>query len=382
MPHHRTQHNSTVAWTPQQRQEAFWGLLDRDVRQLVTQFAEQAMQLLLEEAVGAKGYQRSPQRRAWRNGYYRRQLATGYGPLTLRVPRRRDGGLDCRLIFEPYQRRVADVERALCHAYLLGVSTRGTAELAEQLFGGSLSHQTVSRLLRWLDQRLREYRQQPIAPVYPLVQLDGMHLSVGGHDRVAVLVVGLREDGRQEVLGFSLAPGEQCRELLWDLRRRGLEGVKLFSADGSGAIESALAEVYGEVPRQECITHRLRRLWERLGERPERRTMVRQAARIFRCFSASTAAQVALAWQRKWWTVAPEEVAWFMDGLGDSLLFYDLPERWWRKARTTNPVERLIRTLRMRLRPIGAFYDDPAAERAIFGQLLRWHLIPETTQTT
>ena len=63
-------------------------------------------------------------------------------------------------------------------------------------------------------------------------------------------------------------------------------------------------------------------------------------------------------------------------------MFYELPEGWWRKARTTNPVERLIRTLRLRLRPMGTFYNVAAAERALFGQLLRWHLIPEITQTT
>ena len=34
------------------------------------------------------------------------------------------------------QRRIADVDRILRHAYLLGASTRGTAALAEQVFGG------------------------------------------------------------------------------------------------------------------------------------------------------------------------------------------------------------------------------------------------------
>jgi putative transposase len=382
MPHHLTQHGSTVTWTEAERQEAFWRLVDCDVSRLVVGVAEQAMELLRDQALGAGSHQRSPERRGWRNGYYRRQLLTRYGPLPLRVPRRRTNGLDYRLIFDPYQRRVADVERVLSHAYLLGVSTRGTAELAEQIFGGGLSHQAVSQVLRWLDQRLQAYRHQPLQRHYPVVQLDGMHLDVRGGDRVVVLAVGLREDGRKDVLGFSLAAGEQCRDLLWDLRRRGLEGVELFTTDGSGAIESALAEVYPEVPRQECVTHRLRRLWERLGERPERRRLVREAARLFRCSSRSTAAEVALAWERKWWTVNPGVVSWFMTGLGDSLMFYDLPERWWRKARTTNLVERLIRTLRMRLRPMGAFYDDPAVERAVFGQLLRWHLVPEITQTT
>ena len=112
---------------------------------------------------------------------------------------------------------------------------------------------------------------------------------------------GARCDGGLDVLGFSIGLGERCAELLADLRRRGLEGVELFTTDGSGAIESALAEVYPEVARQQSSTHRLRGLLERLGRWPESWRMVRQAARVFRCSSRSAAAEVAATWQRRWW---------------------------------------------------------------------------------
>jgi len=380
MPHRTTQHARSIA-DPGDGQQAFWALIDRDLRQVVERWVNQALQWLAEEAAGAAWHERCPERRAWRNGHRRRGLLTRYGRLDLSVPRLRGLPLETSLVFDAWQRRQADVDRALLRAYVLGISTRGTVELAEQLFGGSLSHQAVSQLGRWLDEELVRYRQRPIRPLYPVVQLDGMHLGVRGGDRVAVLAVGLRADGGKDVLGFSLATGEQCRELLWDLRRRGLEGVEQFTTDGSGAIESALAEVYPEVALQQCVTHRLRGLLERVGRTPEGWALVREAAKIFRASSRSTAQEVALAWERRWWRQAPEAVAWFMEGLSESLMFYDLPERWWRAARTTNRVERLIRTLRMRLRPMGTFYDVRAAERALFGQLLRWHLTEHITHS-
>ena len=55
-----------------------------------------------------------------------------------------------------------------------------------------------------------------------------------------MLVAGMREDGTVEVLGFCISTTEQCRELLEDLRRRGLEDVELFLSDDSIAIRSAL----------------------------------------------------------------------------------------------------------------------------------------------
>ena len=84
-------------------------------------------------------------------------------------------------------------------------------------------------------------------------------------------------------------------------------------------------------------------------------------------------AAAALAGERHWWRQTPEAEAWFMEGSRRGLMFYELPVRCWRAARTTHRVERLIRTLRMRLRPIGAFHGVRAAERALFGRLLRWH---------
>lgn len=68
--------------------------------------------------------------------------------------------------------------------------------------------------------------------------------------------------------------------------------------------------------------------------------------------------------------------------LDDSLTFYHMPEPWWRRTRTTSLTERLIRKLRRRLRSMDAFANKPAAERAVFGQLLRWHLVPEITHNT
>ncbi len=380
MPHHTTQHAGSIAG-PVDMQQAFWTLVDRDLREVVQEWVHRALEALADEAAGATWHERNPGRRAWRHGHRPRQLLTRYGRLDLSVPRLRGRSLDTSRIFDAWQRRQADVDRVLLRTYVLGVSTRDTAELAEQLFGGSLSHQAVSRLSRWLDEALREYRQRPIAAVYRVVQLDGMHLGVRGGDQMAVLAVGLREDGTKDVLGFSLHAGEQCRELLWDLRQRGLEGVELFTTDGSGAIESALAEVYPEVARQQCTTHRLRGLLERVGRTAEGWQMVREAARIFRSSSRSTAVEVALAWEKRWWKQAPEAVSWFMAGLSESLMFYDLPEPWWRQARTTNRVERLIRTLRMRLQPMGTFHNVQAAERALFGQLLRWRLIDHITHS-
>lgn len=362
------------------RQQAFWTLIDQQAGRLTAQTLQQVLLDQQQDMLKARWNQRPPDRRGWRNGFYPRRLLTRQGPVALKVPRCRSGPMDLGLLFDRYQRRVADVDRILRRAVLLGHSTRDTAALAEQLFGGSLSHQAVSRLMRWLDQQLLDWRRRPILPVYKLVHVDGMYVSVrGAGKRTVMLVAGRRDDGGLDVLDFCVSSGESCRHLLASLRRRGLEGVELFVSDESGAIRSALENVYPEVPWQHCSFHRLAALRERVGPQPFRSAMTRQAACIFRCPSRLAAKEQALAWTRRWRAHAPLAVQQFMIDLNNSLTFYDLPKELWRRARTNNPLERMIRTLRMRLRPIGCHHDAQAVQRAVFGQLARWHLLASYT---
>ena len=363
------------------RQAAFWKFVDQYVRQVVVALAQRALQLQLENQLQAGWNQRTTSRRGHRNGYYRRSLSTPHGPLRIRVPRTRSGRLDTSAVFDRYQRRLADVERILRHAYLLGVSTRGLAGLGEQIFGGALSHQTVSSLMRWLDGLLMQWRNQPIKPVYPVVYIDGMHVDIIGGGRMVMLVTGEREDGVTETLGFCVSRGEQCVELLADLRRRGLEDVQLFVSDESGPIRHALEQVYPLAGWQSCSFHRLSRLRQAIGATTYRDQMVAEAACVFRCQSLDAALDVAGHWRVRWRDVDRWAVQQFTEGLRDSLRFYELPKRWWKRVRTNNPMERQIRTLRQRLCPMGCFHDEAAIERAVFGQLLRWHKIKLTHNT-
>jgi putative transposase len=363
-----------------QRQEAVWAWIQDTVQELVVDLIQRVLEWEQEACLGAAWNQRSGARQGHRNGYRPRRLGTPYGSLAVKVPRCRQGRLDTSLLFNRYQRRLEDVDRILRHAYLLGVSTRGTAELAEQVFGGLLSHQTVSRLARWLQDQLDRWRRRPIEPVYPVVHIDGMHVNVIGGDRNVMLVSADRKDGSLEVLGFCLSTGEQCRELLQGLRDRGLEGVELFVSDESGAIRSALEQVYPEVAWQYCTFHRLAALRQTVGPTDYRNLMLAEAACVFRCPSQRAAVDAAVAWGQTWRSVNPAGVRQFLEGLEDSLMFYNLPAETWQRVRTNNPLERLIRTLRMRLDPMGCFHDQPAVERAVFGQLARWHFLGTYTQ--
>jgi putative transposase len=48
-------------------------------------------------------------------------------------------------------------------------------------------------------------------------------------------------------------------------------------------------------------------------------------------------------------------------GVAETLTYYSFPEEHWRRIRTNNPLERLLREIRRRTRVVGAFPDGQSA---------------------
>ncbi|HAQ3081336.1 TPA: IS256 family transposase, partial [Enterococcus faecium] len=72
------------------------------------------------------------------------------------------------------------------------------------------------------------------------------------------ITIGIRLDGTKEVLGFTIAPTESAyiwKEVLQDLRKRGLEEVLLVVTDGLSCIEESIHSVYPNAQFQQCCVH-------------------------------------------------------------------------------------------------------------------------------
>lgn len=178
---------------------------------------ERAVQTILEEEMtahlGAERYERSGERRGYRNGYTPRTLTTRVGTLELAVPQDRDGTFSTEL-FSRYQRTEQALVLTLMEMYVQRVSTRKVAAVTEALCGTRFSKSQVSALAGRLDGELAAWRERPLsAPSYPYVWVDARyeHVRVDGQvvSQGVLLVTGLRGDGgRRELLGVAVADTE------------------------------------------------------------------------------------------------------------------------------------------------------------------------------
>lgn len=106
----------------QASQDAFQTLLQERMRSAIRYTLITVLDEELEQFVNAAPYQRTGGRRDYRNGSYVRSLGTSVGVIAeLPVPRTRKGFQS--QLFERYQRRMAQLDSAICDMFVQGVST-------------------------------------------------------------------------------------------------------------------------------------------------------------------------------------------------------------------------------------------------------------------
>jgi transposase-like protein len=110
---------------------------------MLAQVMQTALQQEFERFLGAGRWERSEERRGWRNGSKRRRLHTRVGTIELRIPKDREGRFQPSL-FERYQRSEKAFVLALVEMYIPGVSARKVQKVVEQLCGVLVSYPTAT----------------------------------------------------------------------------------------------------------------------------------------------------------------------------------------------------------------------------------------------
>jgi len=323
----------------------------------------------------AARYERTEARTDTRAGYYHRNLQTKAGEVKLRVPKLRQQKFETAII-ERYRRRESSVEEALVEMYLAGVSVRRVEDITEALWGTKVSPGTVSNLNKKIYERIEKWRTRPIKGSHPYVYLDGIVLKrswAGEVRNVSVLVaVGVSKSGHREILG--VAEGAKEDKAGWSgflkyLKERGLKGVKLITSDACIGLVESLGDFYPEARWQRCTVHFYRNIFSFV---PKAR--MKDVTIMLKAIHASEDLEAA---QEKAKSVAAKlrsmklgQAADILEqGVGETLTYYHFPSSHWRRIRTNNPLERIMKEIRRRTNVVGAFPDGNSALMLVAARL-------------
>ena len=308
-----------------------------------------------------------------RNGCYRRGLLTELGDIQLSVPRTRRY---CPTeVVRAYSRRSPEIDRTILSGFVLGLSTRKLGEVLLCLLGRPVSPATVSRVAQSLDKAVAAFHARPLNGRYKALMLDGVVLArktgAGALRRPVLVALGLRRDGKKEVIDYRLARGESAAEwerFLADLYRRGLtgEGLDMICVDGGAGLLAALPMVYDRIPVQRCWAHKIRNILNKVRKVDEKAVKVGLHA-VMNAETAAKARSAARRFAARWGKAYPPAVACLRDDLDELLTCFRYKTLAERKAvRTTNAIERRFREVRRRTRPMGVFQDRTSMDRILF----------------
>ena len=361
-------------WKEVKSEQEWWGDINERVLGMVKLILESSLEDELLENLQASRYVRTEGRRGYRNGYYERDLFSQYGVIKcLRVPRARTAYTSKILL--NYQRRQSQINRMIRDMFLAGVSTRRVGEVLDQVWGQSVSAQTVSNICQSLDREVHFHQNRQLQDHYRYLIFDGIVLKVKGtlkaYHKPVLVVYGITTSGQKELIDFRQASSEstnQWEAFLRNLYKRGLEGqnCELIGIDGCKGLHQALETVYPYIPIQRCWAHKLRNVANYI-RRKDQQACLKQSRRIYLAENKPAAVRAFREWEKKWVDQYPKAIKCIENDLDELLNFMDCPVSHRIKIRTTNAIERAFREVRRRTRTMSCFTNAKSVDRIIFG---------------
>ncbi len=243
-----------------------------------------------------------------------------------------------------------------------------------------MSKSDVSRMAASLDTQVEAFRQRRLDHAdFTYLWLDALYVKVREGGRIvgkAVLVgFGVNESGEREVLGVDVANGEvesAWRGFLQRLLDRGLKGVRLVMSDAHSGLRAGIRKVLNATTWQRCYVHFIRDVLSHLSR--SKRGFV--AAALRNVFAQTTVEHARETMGRVIGALEekhPAVAELLREADDDVLSYFAFPESHHRRIRSTNPLERLNKELRRRVRVVGIFPNDAAVLRLMTIILVEQH---------
>ena len=296
-----------------------------------------------------------------RNGYLpERTIQTGLGDIPVKVPKVRDrSGQGIKFnsaLIPPYLKRTKAVEEFIPWLYLKGISTGDMQPALEELLGAGakgLSSNTVSKLKQQWEQDYDQWRQRDLSRRrYVYIWADGVYCNVRKDDKLCLLVlIGSDDTGRKEVL--AVVDGYRESEASWtevftQLEAQGLHAPpKLAIGDGALGFWKALAKKWPQTKAQRCWVHKTANVLSKVPKsiQPKIKDALHD---IWMAETLKKAEQALNRTVKSFEAKYPRAMECLQKDKSSLLTFYDFPAEHWQHIRTTNPIESVFATVRLR----------------------------------
>jgi putative transposase len=344
------------------------GLLKELTRALVNR----AMQAEMTEHLGYENGKAPPEGQAnRRNGKRNKTLRSDQGAFEVEVPRDRDGTFEPALV-PKHAREFRGFDDKILSMYARGMTVRDIQGHLADIYGVEVSRDLISRVTEEVVEELRAWQHRPLEEVYPVVYIDALVVKIRHkgvvQNRAIHVAVGLRVDGRKEVLGMWIAAAEGAKfwlSILTELKQRGVQDILVLCADGLKGLPEAVEASFPETIFQTCVVHLIRSS-TRYVAWGERRTLCAELRKLYTAADEEAAMAAFEKFEATYSDKYPTVVKAWRDRWEEWTPFLTFPQEIRRIIYTTNAIEALHRQLRKVLKTRGHLPSDDAALKLLF----------------
>ena len=140
-------------------------------------------------------------------------ISDAVGEIRIGVPRDREGTFEPQIV-KKRQRRLTEVDEIVLSLYAKGLTTGEISAHFAEIYGASISRETVSRITEKVVAEMQEWASRPLDAVYVAVFIDAIVVKVRDGqvaNRPVYAAIGVTTDGCKDVLGlWAGAGGEGC----------------------------------------------------------------------------------------------------------------------------------------------------------------------------
>ena len=306
-----------------------------------------------------------------RNGYSEKKIRTSMGESNIHVPRDRDASFNPMII--PKRGSMVDgLENIIISFYAKGMSNSDIEEQVRELYGFEVSTSTISRITDAVTNDIVAWQNRPLEPVYLIVWMDGIVFKVRENSKVInktiYIAVGLRRDGKKEVLGLWLGKNESAAfwmSVLTDMRACGVEDILITATDNLNGFTDTIRSVFPESKTQICVVHQIRNA-SRYVVWKDKKSFTRDMKQIYNAPTKEAAKAALEDFAGQWEGKYSYAIKSWRDNWEDLTVFFEFPLEIRKIIYTTNLVENLNGKIRKYTKNKLSFPSDQAVMKSVY----------------
>lgn len=306
-----------------------------------------------------------------RNGYSEKKVRGSFGEANIKVPRDRAGSFNPMIV--PKRGNMVDgIENVIVSLYAKGMSNSDIEEQIREVYNFDVSTSTISRITDRISNDIVAWQNRPLEPVYLIVWMDGIVFKVRENSKVVnktiYVAVGLKRDGRKEVLGLWLGKNESSAfwmGVLTDMKARGVEDMLITATDNLNGFTDTIRTVFPESSTQICVVHQIRNACKYVVWK-DKKEFTRDMKGIYDAPNKQAAEAALEDFANKWDSKYSYAVKSWRNNWADLTVFYDFPLEIRKIIYTTNLIENLNGKIRKYTKNKLSFPTDEAVMKSVY----------------